>query len=565
MKFTPEQEDIFAFVRQGRGHGIIDAVAGAGKTTTIMECARYAPDAGRVLFCAFNTSISREIKRKFVDRGMPGVTVKTIHSLGLQILRQGTASGRGYAPDERRYPTLYRSQEMQESLRSDLEDLVRLNKLDPRGGGDRQKWAVKNLLYRVEQCVLNINQKHRSVLPGASFEAFKKMVTHYGIFSPQDAQSKSFPRELRLYYRIHRSLLDAGTEMAARNQIIDFTDMIYLPFVWKLKSSIKYDYIFIDECQDLSKAQFAVATKFGQKGSRILAVGDPRQSIYGFTGADAESFSRVKRMTKAKQLPLTVCFRCPRKVIALAREIRSDITGSKPEEGRVVNITMDDVAQHARPNDLIISRFRAPLLLMVFDFIDAGKKVRIAPDEVNEFINELKMLFKPEERQANIKKRYREFSVLKQTVFTRNMWAIKREAGKMRKAEDQDLFLKQQEDYLNKRLEFLHKKQLAWSEHATSVEQLLKHLKAYVSAKEDAIHLSTIHRAKGLEEDRVFILDYDQLPFKRQRAQDWELVQEENLKYVAITRAKETLFLVESADLTELKEDGDLFDELPFE
>ncbi|MFD1001946.1 AAA family ATPase [Ohtaekwangia kribbensis] len=81
MNFTPEQQTIFRFVQQGNGIGIIDAVAGAGKTTTIMECARHIPmSTANVLFCAFNKSIAKEIAGKLAERGLSNVTVKTIHA-----------------------------------------------------------------------------------------------------------------------------------------------------------------------------------------------------------------------------------------------------------------------------------------------------------------------------------------------------------------------------------------------------------------------------------------------------------------------------------------------------
>jgi DNA helicase-2/ATP-dependent DNA helicase PcrA len=78
--------------------------------------------------------------------------------------------------------------------------------------------------------------------------------------------------------------------------IIDFTDMLYLPFEWHQQPARKYGFLFVDECQDLSKSQFAVVAKYGKRDGRILAVGDPQQSIYGFTGADINSFQRVKEL-----------------------------------------------------------------------------------------------------------------------------------------------------------------------------------------------------------------------------------------------------------------------------
>ncbi|MEO0733466.1 MAG: ATP-dependent helicase, partial [Bacteroidota bacterium] len=567
LTFTPEQEAIFAFVRDGQGHGIIDAVAGAGKTTTIMECARFAAAPSQVLFCAFNASIAREIGARFRERGMPEVAVKTIHALGYQILRDNGDPSRRLDLKEYKYRTLYRSEEVQKALQPHLHDLIRLHGYHPgaKDGEGRQNFAVRNLLFRTERRLLDINQKHRSLLNGPTPEAFAELVSHYGIFTHPEESSRTFPAELELYRKMHRLLLKAGTELAARSQIIDFTDMLYLPFVWKLNATKRYDWIFIDECQDLSKAQFAVAAKYGKEGSRVLAVGDPRQSIYGFTGADVESFARVKRMTRATQLQLTTCFRCPTQVIELAKEIRTDIVGAKTNPGIVANIDLEEVPKLACPGDLIISRFRAPLLLLVFEFIDAGTKVRVHPDEATEFLNELKVLFKQSEREAPIKARYGDFGTLRQQVHGRNLWVIRQEAAKIPKAAERELYLKTESDYLDKRLDFLEKKYERWQKACKTVGQMLKRILDFVSAKEDAIRLSTIHRAKGLEEKRVFVLDYDQLPFGRQGQKDWERAQEVNLKYVAITRAQEALFLVKSTELTELEEEASLFDNLPFD
>jgi superfamily I DNA/RNA helicase len=567
LTFTPEQERIFDFVRTGEGHGIIDAVAGAGKTTTIMECTRYAKDPGRVLFCAFNNSIAKEIRRRFKDRNMPEVTVQTIHSLGLRILRENSDYASRLQLREYKYTTLFQGEDMQKKLIPHFQALCELNNLNPeaaKSGDSRQKFAIKNLTYRIRSRLLNINQKHRATLNGPSFEDFTSLIEHFGIFTPTEEKSKTFHEELEVYYAAHRLLLTAGNDLAARSFIIDFTDMIYLPFVWKLNAASKFDWIFIDECQDLSKAQFAVAAKYGKQGSRVLAVGDPRQSIYGFTGADVESFSRVARMTRATALPLTTCFRCPTTIIDLAREIREDIVGAKTEIGTVEPILIEQVVELARPGDLIISRLRAPLLVLVFDFIERGTKIQVSEDEAREFISELKTLFKQAELQASVKRRYKTFEALKQTVFQRNMWVIRQNAGKIPKVTERELFLQTETEYLEKRLAFLHKRYELWQKRCTSVTKVLERIKNQVSAKNNAIKLSTIHRAKGLEEDRVFIIDYDKLPWARQQQKDWEKIQETNLKYVAITRAKAALFLVESEDIEELEEEGSLFDDLPF-
>ena len=92
--------------------------------------------------------------------------------------------------------------------------------------------------------------------------------------------------------------------------------------------------LFVDECQDLSKAQLAVALKYVKKSGRVIAVGDPCQSIYGFTGADIESFSRFESLLKNhNKLTLSFCFRCPNNVIEYAQNFREDIKPFKDKDG----------------------------------------------------------------------------------------------------------------------------------------------------------------------------------------------------------------------------------------
>ena len=72
MKATEAQKRIFEFVETGSGNGIIDAVAGAGKTTTLMGCVMHIHDLKDVIYCAFNTSIRKELQKKFKDAKING-------------------------------------------------------------------------------------------------------------------------------------------------------------------------------------------------------------------------------------------------------------------------------------------------------------------------------------------------------------------------------------------------------------------------------------------------------------------------------------------------------------
>lgn len=565
IKFTSEQENIFDFVRSGTSHGIIDAVAGAGKTTTIMESTRFVNNKSDVLFCAFNNSIANEIGRKFYEKGMNEVTVKTVHSLGRQILQANNSTGKPIQLQNEKYRELLKNSDLQRLLEPFYRKIIVINDLDPdEEFDDRQKFARNNLVKLINTRLFEINQKYRATLTKDNIDDFESLIAHFGIFNSIEINKKNYKLELESYYESHKILLEEGNKLSKTAMIIDFTDMLYLPYIWNLTPPIKYSFLFIDECQDLSKSQLAVIVKYGKKGGRILAVGDPRQSIYGFTGADIDSFNRVKEYTNAVSLPLNTSFRCPIKVIEIAKTIRGDITGIKKEEGIVKRININEVVTLTRPGDLIISRIKAPLVILVFSFIDKNIKVKIHEDEVLEIINDLKQIFKHDELNVVISSLDNEFEDLKEVVIKRWKWIIKKDAERIIDLTERNLYIVNETTYLETKLDFFNKKYEQWKDECPTILEILRKIKDYISADDNPIKLSTIHRAKGLENERVFILDYDKLPMSRLEQKDWEKVQELNLKYVAVTRAMLELFLVISPSVDQIEDDGSLFDELPF-
>jgi superfamily I DNA/RNA helicase len=72
-----------------------------------------------------------------------------------------------------------------------------------------------------------------------------------------------------------------------------FDDMVFWPVYnkWKLP---EYEYILIDEVQDYNPVQIEVISNFAKAGSRVVAVGDRQQAIYGWRGA-------IKAMDKLKE------------------------------------------------------------------------------------------------------------------------------------------------------------------------------------------------------------------------------------------------------------------------
>jgi superfamily I DNA/RNA helicase len=287
----------------------------------------------------------------------------------------------------------------------------------------------------------------------------------------------------------------------------------------------KFDLLFVDECQDLSKSQFAIALKYVKKDGRVLAVGDPHQSIYGFTGADIDSFNRFKvKLNNVVTLTLSKCFRCPTSVVELAQSFRSDISSFEQKEGTIQKIEFNQVIELAKPNNLIISRTKAPLQVLMFKMIEKGIEIEVHEDEVKEFINDLRFLFSQDE--LNETSVYSNGNDFFEKVKERNVSFVEKKSFRFKDKEEKDEFVQAETKLIEAKIDFIQK-QLSIHNETKTINGLLKKIEVLISGGDNAIKLSTIHRAKGLENDSVFILDYDTLPLYRDGQKDWEKVQTE--------------------------------------
>ena len=559
-KPTEAQLKIFDFVKNGKGNGIIDAVAGAGKTSTLMGCVMYIPNLEDVIYCAFNTSIRKELQKKF-HAAKKEVKVCTIHSLGFQMLR----ATKDFKLDDRKYNEIIKDPEFFESLVPEIDRILgfhnhptvaELKKLDEMR--DALDWDDKNSLNEGQQYVgkivkniLDINQKYRCTLADDNMDSYDQLVKHFGIFQPWEYQSFYYKDELACYFRAHQKLLKEGNSIAVSHGMIDYTDQLYLPYVLNLTSKKKFGFVFVDECQDLSRAQLYVVKQYLREDGRLMAVGDPYQSIYGFAGADCESFERVKNTFNCSVLGLTDCFRCPQDVIKIAKSIRPDINGFKQYPGKIYKIPQRQVVNNVKEGDLIICRTRKPLLAMALKLITKDFKVKIHPDELQEFMGDYKRNFTPQElRKILTEDRIDDFF---ERARQRNEKRIIHENQNADSIIRRMLIKEAVTDMENVQI-FLKKKFFEW--HLNTLESILTRLKHTLSYPgEEAIKISSIHRAKGLENNRVFILEYNKLPFKREL--EWEQIQERNLHYVAVTRPMEELYLCEDQLYTDGDEDED--------
>jgi DNA helicase-2/ATP-dependent DNA helicase PcrA len=477
---SPYQQRIYDFVEKGTGNAVIDAVAGSGKTTTIVKALSFIPTTQKVIFVAFNKSIVNELSSRVPSH----VEVKTMHSFGFGACRYHM--GNVMVKDDKvmeiikqLYPTWNIDESVSEGYAHRVRSIVDLAKL--------------NL--------------------ASSVEELYEIVEHHGIETLNSEVEKAW-----IVYGIARNF----------GKMIDMTDMIFLPAYnkWKVK---QYDWVLVDECQDLNKCQQELLKMMIKpRTGRFIAVGDPRQAIYGFAGADARSFESLKSIPNTICLPLSVNYRCPNSVIELTKPLvphleahDNAIEGEVDFEGKWKNI---------QDGDYVLCRTVRPLVKLCIDLLVEGKKATVRGRDIganlitmlqrtkkSRFPDAIDQLYLDAERsiQKSIKRGQNEAEV-RNSVATQSMsdkiQAIEIIGGSLDKTQDV----------------------------ITKIESLF-------SDDKKGIVLSTIHKAKGLEANNVFILCPELMPFPYAK-KDWEREQEMNLIYVAYTRAKRKLSFIDDYD-----------------
>lgn len=467
---TAQQAALFTDIATGEGHTLVTARAGAGKTSSLIDGLAHVPPGLRALLVAYNKRIAEELAGRVAARSIKSAEVSTAHSFGFR------AVGRALRPRlVKDRVSLLIGETMRIEEREQADALVKVVSF------------AKQILART---------------PAEIEEAIVRSDVDLGVVESTD----------RFVDRVIALLDDCERCEDGR---IDFDDMVWLPLVRDLRVP-QYDRVFIDETQDFNRAQLELAIRACKPGGRICAVGDDRQSIYGFRGADRDAIPNIRRRLEARDLSLSVTFRCARSIVDVAREIVPDLEAApNAEEGIVRDATDREMLRDAAPGDFILSRSNAPLVSYCLAFLRAGKRAAIEGKKIGDsLISWVKrMKAKSVEDLRGRIDRWLEAEIRR----------IEAKRGDPTAAEE--------------RAETV----LAISDGAETIAQVIERLETLFAdkaegASEGVILLSSTHKAKGLERDRVWVLasTYRKRPS----------VEEDNLWYVAVTRAKRELVFV---------------------
>ncbi len=302
---------------------------------------------------------------------------------------------------------------------------------------------------------------------------------------------------------------------------IDFDDQIYLPIKFKMPVK-QYKWVLGDETQDYNRCQIELIKKLVSADGRTLSVGDENQSMYGFRGAAPDAMQKIQEAFNAQILPLSISYRNPTSHVGLINKIFPNIKHEKSpfaKKGEILSMSVDKMLGQANEGDLVICRNNAPLVEPVFALIRMGVKATIRGRDIGKGLIALCERF-------NVKSTNDLLAKLQD-------YRIK-EVAKLLKAEKTN-----QAQALTDKIETIH----ALSESCDWVWQIVQKINEVFSDKKEGVIFSTVHRAKGDEAERVFILNPQLMPSKYAKSQE-DLTQEQNILFVALSRAKSTLVFV---------------------
>lgn len=465
------QSAIWRDIAEGRGHTVVVARAGSGKTTTIMEGLKSVPKGLSSCMFAFNKAIAEELR----DRAPRGVEVATLHSYGYKACMRHFGKLR---LDSRRVDSLC------EALH----------------GTESESFGLRRALAK---CV--------SLAKGSLAETREDvdaLIDRFQIDTGENSQDRE---------EFISDVLTLLVQCREVRGVIDFDDMVWLPVVLRVRTWL-FDRVFIDETQDLNPAQIALALMAVKPNGRILAVGDDRQAIYGFRGADQNAVSNVVARLKARVLPLAVTYRCARAIAAEAKTIVPDLEWApNAEEGEVVRgVEKSTMMRDAKPGDFVLSRSNAPLIPLCMSFLKENRRANIQGRDIGaSLVSYIKRSECPMTSLAGV------------STFLSYVEEWRAEETKRLDAKGRDT------TGVDDRAETL----IALCDGAQSLQETLARIDALFSDEGgEKIVLSSTHKAKGLERDRVYLLEDT---YRRRPG-----MEEDNLYYVAVTRARKSLFMV---------------------
>ena len=489
-------------------HAIVNAVAGSGKSTLLLSLAKQSAGTGMVL--SFGNKISKEMQGKLTYLGILNFKSSTFHSAGKGIVERGSRFMK---------PESFKVNECFKSLYSHIK------------GAEFVESFIVRLVSLAKDSAFGVTDCPAIREP----QAWKDLIFHHALTLDSEDIMEDEAISMAM------STLEENNRV---RHVIDFGDMIYFPILFNLEFP-KIAWLFVDEAQDLNVARQIFAARYIEAGARALFVGDPMQAIMGFSGADVDSMENIKTRFDCAEFPLSVCYRCDQSIVEIAASIVPQIKAREGAgEGEVSTVTFDELTSDIpsygfSETDGIICRNNAPLVPLAYRLIRHGVICKIEgknsigadliritykwkDNGINKFIERFEQYIQKEIIKAEESKKLPRVGMLEDQLDCMRAFV-----DRCRDLGITQVVSKEKGD-------------------TASLQGVINDLFCNLESGEEkkTLILSSIHKSKGLEFDRCFVLGKDQYMPSKYAIRDWQLVQEKCLEYVAVTRAKTALVWV---------------------
>lgn len=514
---------------------LVQAVAGSGKTTTIVEGAKFIPPTQRVCFVAFARKNVQDLKAKLPAN----IEASTLNSKGNRAWLKFIGRWKMEINKDLNYKLINElidpetgklssviAKSLQDRHRSihgigmELERYTRLL-----GGNFGEEVSdISRLIGLAKNCGLVPNELIEAtgydykVLLEDSRDNWLGMIETYDL-------AINFPD---VAIEVARKVLVKSVVMA--NEEIDYDSQLWLPVIHRAPFD-QYDWVLIDEVQDLNSVQMEIITAIMKPDARAVGVGDRFQAIYNFRGSLSSSMDFFKGRFEAVEFPLSICYRCAKSIVSHAREVVPHIESFEgQDDGYLVDVSKYGSSLFTK-NDAVICRNSAPLVSLACKLYKEKYPCKILGEDIQHGLVKLINRCKPKDGDLDVLNSRLKEMYNKELEKDRRRGSYFRSESMKDKMDSIEVFTDELKG------------------GRRSVDALIEKINRVFGMdrlnKEQMLVLSTCHRIKGAEHPNVYILDSHLMPSRRAKSKE-SIQAEMNLIYVARTRAKKKLGYISS-------------------
>jgi hypothetical protein len=358
-------------------HFMVQAVAGSGKTTLMTQCMTILPHDASILYLAFNTSVKDDMNQR----------VQTLPILKNHVVVQ-TYNGTGYAIVRQRFPTMMverwkARQQLQKNLCA----------------------PIKNYYRFIQEKVEKLLDYLKTDDITCSLKQMISMCERHELTICIDSMEKPMEDCLQMnvsevdHVTIEQLIQKTFNDCLNDTRCCDFNDQIQMPLFYQLHGMAKkYDFVFLDEAQDVSSLNLEIALMSVHSKGMIIVVGDDRQSIYGFRSADSDAMNKLRKRLDAKVMPLTISYRCPKSIVRLVQEkckVDMHYRNDAPE-GNIYKMEENEAMNVLKLEDMVLCRRNSPLIGLACKLLKKQMPIQLKDDSLRKrlekhFISHVRM------------------------------------------------------------------------------------------------------------------------------------------------------------------------------